>query len=120
MSNVKEEKRINRHTRIRKKLFGSQARPRLCVHRSLKNLRVQVVDDTTGKVLFGKSTLAKEVKSKAAYGGNIKAAEILGEALGREAIKRGIQQIAFDRGGYPYHGRIKALVEAARKTGLQF
>ena len=120
MLNLKEQKRIYRHRRTRKTVTGLPNRPRLCVHRSLKNLRVQVIDDTTGKVLFGKSTLAKDVRGKAAYGGNVKAAELLGEALAQEALKRGIQQVAFDRGGYPYHGRIKALAEAARKNGLQF
>ena len=120
MLSIKEEKRINRHERIRKVITGTTERPRICVHRSLKNLSVQVVDDTSGKILFGKSTLAKDLRTKVPYGGNIKAAEALGEALAKEAIKRGIKQVSFDRGGYPYHGRIKAMAEAARKTGLTF
>ena len=120
MLNVKEQQRIYRHERIRRDLSGTAERPRLCLHRSLNNLQAQIVDDTAGKVLVGKSTLAKEIKSKAKSGGNISAASVLGAALAAEAIKKGIKQVAFDRGGYLYHGRIKAFAEAARKAGLEF
>ena len=120
MLNVKEQQRIYRHERIRKDLSGTTQRPRLCLHRSLNNLQAQIVDDSSGKVLIGKSTLAKDVKSKAKSGGNIGAASILGEALAAEAIKKGIKKVAFDRGGYLDHGRIKAFAEAARKAGLEF
>jgi large subunit ribosomal protein L18 len=120
MLDVKEQQRIFRHQRIRKDLSGTPDRPRLCLHRTLNNLQAQIVDDLAGKVLLGKSTLAKDVKSKAKTGGNISAATLLGEALAQEAIKKGIKKVAFDRGGYLYHGRIKAFAEAARKAGLEF
>jgi len=120
MLNIKEQQRIYRHDRIRKGSTGTPERPRLCVHRSLNNLQAQIVDDIAGKVLIGKSTLAKDVKTKAQKGGNVNAATILGEALAAEAIKKGIKKVAFDRGGYLYHGRIKAFAEAARKAGLEF
>jgi large subunit ribosomal protein L18 len=120
MLNIKEQQRIYRHERIRDGLIGTAQRPRLCLHRSLNNLQAQIIDDSAGKVLLGKSTLAKDVKSKAKTGGNISAATVLGEALASEAIKKGIKKVAFDRGGYLYHGRIKAFAEAARKAGLEF
>jgi large subunit ribosomal protein L18 len=120
MLNVKEQQRIYRHERIRKDLMGTSERPRLCLHRSLNNLQAQIVDDLSGKVLIGKSTLAKDVKSESNTGGNVGAATVLGEALANEAIKKGIKKVAFDRGGYLYHGRIKAFAEAARKAGLEF
>ena len=120
MLNIKEVKRVYRHERIRKGISGSTERPRLCLHRSLNNLQAQIIDDTVGKVLIGKSTLAKDVKSKVKAGGNVKAATALGEALAAEALKKGIKKVAFDRGGYLYHGRIKAFAEAARKGGLEF
>ena len=120
MLNIKEQQRIYRHERIRDGLKGTPERPRLCVHRSLNNLQAQIVDDSAGKILIGKSTLAKDVKSKLKSGGNVNAAGILGEALAAEAIKKGIKKVAFDRGGYLYHGRIKAFAEAARKAGLEF
>lgn len=120
MLNVKEQQRIYRHERIRKELVGTPDRPRLCLHRSLNNLQAQIIDDSVGKVLIGKSTLAKDVKSKSKTGGNVGAAVILGEALALEAIKKGIKKVAFDRGGYLYHGRIKAFAEAARRAGLEF
>ncbi len=120
MLNIKEQQRIYRHQRIRDGLIGTSQRPRLCLHRSLNNLQAQIVDDSAGKVLIGKSTLAKDVKAKAKSGGNVGAASILGEVLAAEAIKKGIKKVAFDRGGYLYHGRIKAFAEAARKAGLEF
>ena|ERR1035437_3381066 len=120
MLNIKEQQRIFRHQRIRNGLSGTTQRPRLCLHRSLNNLQAQIVDDSAGKVLIGKSTLAKDVKAKSKTGGNVSAASILGEVLAAEAIKKGIKKVAFDRGGYLYHGRIKAFAEAARKAGLEF
>jgi len=120
MLNIKEQQRIHRHQRIRARLSGTSARPRMCLHRSLNNLQAQIVDDAQGTVLVGKSTLAKDVKTKAKSGGNVGAATILGEVLAAEAIKKGIKKVAFDRGGYLYHGRIKAFAEAARKGGLEF
>ncbi len=120
MLNIKEQQRIFRHQRIRNGLNGTPERPRLCLHRSLNNLQAQIIDDSAGKVLLGKSTLAKDVKSKSKTGGNVNAAGVLGEILALEAIKKGIKKVAFDRGGYLYHGRIKAFAEAARRAGLEF
>ena len=117
---AKEFKRNLRHTRLRKKLSGTPAQPRLCVHRSLKNLEAQVIDDSSGKVLFGMSTLAKEMRTKMKSGGNVKAAEEFGKAFAAEATKRGIKKICFDRGGYVYHGRVKAFADALRKSGMEF
>lgn len=116
----KEIQRTYRHTRIRKKISGSSERPRLCVHRSLNNFYAQIVDDSQRKVLFGMSTLNKAMKDKLKAGGNIGAATQLGEAFAAEAKKKGVSKVSFDRGGYPYHGRIKAFAEAAREGGLEF
>jgi len=92
----------------------------LCVHRSLNHLYAQIIDDTQGKVLFGLSTLDKNLRSQLKQGGDILAASRLGEALASQAKDRGIKKVAFDRGGYLYHGRIKAFAEAVRKGGLEF
>lgn len=119
-TNIREVKRVYRHQRIRKVVSGTTERPRLCLHRSLKNLSVQIVDDLTGKVLLGMSTLNKDVKKKCQYGGNIAAAAILGEIFAGQAKEQGISKICFDRGGYLYHGRVKAFAEAARNAGLEF
>ncbi|MBF0490007.1 MAG: 50S ribosomal protein L18 [Candidatus Omnitrophica bacterium] len=120
MLNIKEQQRIYRHERIRRNMAGDSLRPRLCVHKSLNNFQAQIVDDSSGKVLLGKSTLAKDIRSKIKSGGNVNAAEMLGEAFASQAIKQGITKVCFDRGGYLYHGRIKAFAEAARKAGLEF
>lgn len=120
MISVKEHKRNFRHQRIRKSISGTSERPRLCLHRSLNNLQAQIIDDTSGKIIMGKSTMAKDVRAKSKTGGNISAAALLGETLAAEAVKKGITKVSFDRGGYLYHGRIKAFAEAARKAGLEF
>jgi large subunit ribosomal protein L18 len=120
MISVNEHKRISRHERIRKTITGTTERPRLCVHRSIKNMQAQIIDDATGKVLIGKSTLAKDLRNKIKYAGNVSGAAVLGEALAAEAVKKGIKKVSFDRGGYLYHGRVKAFAEAARKGGLEF
>ncbi|HQP11029.1 MAG TPA: 50S ribosomal protein L18 [Candidatus Omnitrophota bacterium] len=119
-SRDKELKRVGRHERIRKKVVGTGEQPRMCVHRSLANLYVQLVDDTKGKVLFGMSTRAKDISGKIKSGGNITAAALLGEAFAAEAKKKGIKKVCFDRGGYLYHGRVKAFAEGARKGGMEF
>ena len=117
---LKELKRFSRHKRIRKQMAGTQEQPRLCVHRSLKNLQAQIIDDSTGNVLLGISTLNKDVRSKLKNAGNIKGASLLGEVLAAEAKSNGITKVCFDRSGYCYHGRIKAFADAARKNGLEF
>ncbi len=114
------EGRKRRHLRIRKKIFGSSQRPRLVVFRSLKNLFAQAIDDEKSHTLFSCSTLNKEVREKISYGGNIKAAQILGEIFARKANEKGITKVVFDRAGFYYHGRIKAFCETIRKEGLEF
>jgi len=119
----RELKRIGRHQRIRKKIAGTSDHPRLCVHRSLNNFYAQLVDDSVGNVLFGISTREKSVSKKIKSGGNIPAipaATILGESFAAVAQKKGIKKVCFDRGGYLYHGRVKAFAEAARKGGMEF
>ena len=120
MSKIKEQKRFYRHKRIRLKVQGTSEQPRLCLHRSLKNLSAVIVDDGVRKTLFSISTLDKTFKTKMKNGSNIKAAELLGEAVAVKAQEKGIKKVCFDRGGYLYHGRIKAFAEAARKGGLEF
>lgn len=116
----KEYLRIRRHKSARKSLNGDTERPRLSVHRSLKNLSAQVIDDTKQSTLFSMSTNDKEVKAKFAYGGNIKAAAFFGEIFAKKAVEKGITKVVFDRSGYLYHGRVKAFADSARKGGLQF
>ncbi|MCC6758110.1 MAG: 50S ribosomal protein L18 [Candidatus Omnitrophica bacterium] len=109
-----------RHERVRKDVVGTPTRPRLCVHRSLNNLIAQIVDDSSRKVLFGVSTQSKDLRKKFKSGGNVEAASMLGEVVAQKAKKEGITKVSFDRGGYLYHGRVKAFAEAARKGGLEF
>ena len=116
----KELKRVGRHQRIRKKVAGTSDQPRLCVHRSLNNFYAQVIDDSIGKVLFGMSTEEKTISKKIKYGGNVNAASALGNAFAVEIQKKGIKKICFDRGGYLYHGRVKAFADAVRKGGMEF
>ncbi len=92
----------------------------MCVHRSLKNFKVQIIDDSTGKVMMGLSTLNKDVSGSVKNGGNIAAAAHLGGVFAAEAKKKGIKSVCFDRGGYIYHGRVKAFAEAAREAGMEF
>ena len=114
---AKSVARVRRHERVRAKISGTAERPRLCVFRSNKNIAVQVIDDAAGNTLVAASTLDKEVKTKAS---NIEAAKEVGELIAKRAIKAGIKNVVFDRGGYIYHGKIKALAEAAREAGLEF
>lgn len=113
-------KRIRRHRRIRKKILGTKVRPRLCVYRGLSNIQAQLIDDINEKTLASASTQEKEIKKKIPYGGNAKAASALGEILAEQAKKIGISEVVFDRAGFRYHGRLKALAEACRKHGLKF
>ncbi len=112
--------RYRRHLRVRAKVKGTATRPRLCVFRSLNHIYAQVIDDSRGHALASASTLDPEVKSVA--DGKTKAArsELVGSSVAKRALSQGINQVAFDRGGYKYHGRVKALAEAARQDGLKF
>ncbi|HEX9748695.1 MAG TPA: 50S ribosomal protein L18 [Methylomirabilota bacterium] len=109
-----------RHLRIRARVIGTPERPRLAVFRSLNHIYAQVVDDTTGRTLAAVDSRAPDFRQKAKAGGNVAAAKIVGELLAQRAKARGITQVVFDRGGYQYHGRVKALAEAARAAGLAF
>ena len=106
--------------RIRKKVEGSSSRPRLAVFRSDKHIYVQAIDDVAGKTLASASSAEKELRGKAARGGNVEAAKAIGEAIAERLKSKGIATVVFDRGGYLYHGRVKALAEAAREAGLKF
>lgn len=106
-----------RHERVREKIVGTPERPRLAVFRSNKGIYAQIIDDTNGNTLACASTLDKEVKTKAS---NIEAAKEIGALIAARAIKANIKNVVFDRGGYIYHGKVKALAEAAREAGLEF
>ena len=118
--NKKELSRLKRHRRIRMKMQGTGAKPRLVVKRSLNNLSAQIIDDAENKVLFAFSTDNKEFKKKIGNSGNIKAASAFGEVFSKLAKEKGISKIVFDRAGYLYHGRIKTFAESLRKGGLEF
>jgi large subunit ribosomal protein L18 len=122
MDKAKEKRlaRQRRHARVRKRVYGTGGRPRLSVFRSLKHIHAQVIDDVRGHTLVAASTLDAEVRPE--LGGKNKAqqAAIVGEVLARRALAAGIEQVVFDRGGCQYHGRVKALAEAAREGGLEF
>jgi large subunit ribosomal protein L18 len=120
MENKREISRAKRHQRIRLRIHGTPMMPRLIVHRSLKNISGQIIDDTSNKTIFSLSTQYSEVKEKFPCAGNIKAAVFFGEVFARKAKEKGIIKIVFDRAGYLYHGRIKAFADALRKAGLQF
>ena len=115
----RNDKRLVRHDRVRKNLFGTPEKPRMCVFRSAKNIFVQVIDDVNGNTLASASTLDKDVKSQAVYGGNKEAAKLVGEAIAKRALDKGITEVAFDRGGFLYHGRVKELADGARGAGLK-
>ena len=112
--------RLNRHRRVRGKVSGTAQRPRLCVYRSLSNISAQVIDDVKGVTLASASSVDKELKTKLSHGGNIEAAKVVGEALAKRALKAGVKDCVFDRGGFLYHGRVEALADAAREAGLNF
>jgi large subunit ribosomal protein L18 len=115
----KNEKRGYVHVRIRKKLQGTSERPRLNVYRSLNHIYVQVIDDLNGKTLVSAST-AEGKKEERRTGGNVAAAKAIGKTIAERAKAKGVTKVVFDRGGYLYHGRVKALADAAREAGLQF
>ena len=114
----RNEARKARHARIRNKISGTSQLPRLCVFRSLKNISVQIIDDEKGVTLVSASSLDKDLKI--ANGGNIEASKLVGAEIAKKAKKAKINKVVFDRGGYLYHGRVKALADAARENGLEF
>ena len=110
--------REKKHRSIRRKIVGTAERPRLSVYRSLKNIFVQIIDDSTGTTLVSASTIEKGAKIE--NGSNIEAAKQIGERIAKKALEKGITTVVFDRGGYIYTGRIKAIADAAREAGLKF
>lgn len=119
MAFTKEQRRKRRHFSLRKRVSGTPERPRLVVHRSLKHIYAQIIDDTSGTTLATASTLTPEVAKGLKTTGNIKAAEAVGKHLAGLAKEKGIERVVYDRGGNLYHGRIKALADGAREGGLQ-
>ena len=112
--------RIRRHLRVRRKVSGTASRPRLCVFRSLKHIYAQVIDDELGHTLASASTLDPEIRSEARTKRKAEAAKLVGQLVAKRALERGTTTVVFDRGGYKYHGRVKAVAEAAREAGLKF
>ncbi len=115
---TRSQRRHRRHLRVRKKVHGTDQRPRLAVHRSLKHVYAQLIDDVSGRTLLGVSDQAKDVSVK--EGGKVGASFAVGKLVAERAVAAGIKQVVFDRGGYPYHGRVKAVADGARKGGLEF
>ena len=120
MKMTTREARIRKHHRIRKKISGSAERPRLAVYRSLKQIYVQAIDDQTGNTIAAASTTEPEFKGQKKGGGNIEAAKAVGAYIAKRLLEKGISQAVFDRGGFMYHGRVKALADSAREAGLKF
>ena len=116
----KDTARRRIHVRIRTRLSGRAQLPRLSVFRSINHIYAQIVDDTRGQTLVSASTRDKEVRTTLKTGGNIAAAKVVGQTLAKRASAAGISHVVFDRGGYAYHGRVKALADAAREAGLKF
>ncbi|MBI5369352.1 MAG: 50S ribosomal protein L18 [Planctomycetes bacterium] len=112
--------RERRHQRAKRNMLGTPERPRLSVYRSLTNIYAQVIDDTAGSTLVAASSQSKDLREAVKYGGNVAAAKVVGKAVAQAALGKGIKKVVFDRGGYMYHGRVKALAEAARAAGLSF
>ena len=113
----RNETRADIHKRIRKRMAGTPERPRLAVFRSLNHIYVQVIDDQQGHTLVSAASTEKDLKAK---GGNMEGAKVIGKAVAERAQEKGIKKVVFDRGGYQYHGRVKALADAARQAGLEF
>lgn len=114
----KDDIRIRIHTRIRRKVKGSEVRPRLAVFRSLNHIYAQVIDDAKGHTVASASSVEKDAGVKA--GGNVAGAKQIGKLVAERAKEKGVKKVVFDRGGYLYHGRVKALADAAREAGLEF
>ena len=120
MSQKRRESRVRRHRRLRRKLEGTGEVPRMAVHRTIKHVYVQFVDDATGKSLGGTSTLDPKVRDQVAGKSKTEGSKLVGQRAAEIAKEKGIERVAFDRGGNVYHGRIRALAESAREAGLKF
>ena len=112
--------RLNKHRKLRNRFSGTAERPRLAVFRSNNHMYAQIIDDTVGNTLVSASTLQKDVKAELEKTNNVEAAAYLGTVIAKKAIEKGITSVVFDRGGFIYHGKIKALADAAREAGLNF
>ena len=120
---TKDDRRVRIQLRQRKRISGTKERPRLSVFRSVTHIYAQVIDDLTGETLVSASTVEPAVKGaldKTARGGNLKGAEAIGKVIAERSIEKGIKRVVFDRSGFLYHGRIRAVADAARKAGLEF
>ena len=116
----RSEGRVNKHRKLRNRFSGTAERPRLAVFRSNNHMYAQIIDDTVGNTLVSASTLQKDVKAELEKTNNVEAAAYLGTVIAKKAIEKGITSVVFDRGGFIYHGKIKALADAAREAGLNF
>jgi large subunit ribosomal protein L18 len=116
----KKDSRVKRHIRIRKKISGTAARPRLAVYRSNRYMYVQVINDENGTTIASASSLEKDLREKFAGKVNVEVAKTVGKLIAERAIAKGVKSVVFDRGGYIYHGKIKALADSARESGLDF
>ncbi|OUP48938.1 50S ribosomal protein L18 [Lachnoclostridium sp. An181] len=114
------EVRVNKHRKLRNRFSGTAERPRLAVFRSNNHMYAQIIDDTVGNTLVSASTLQKDVKAELEKTNNVDAAAYLGTVIAKKAIEKGIKTVVFDRGGFIYHGKVKALADAAREAGLEF
>ena len=117
---AKNKARQARKARVRREVQGTGERPRLTVYKSLKHIYAQIVDDATGQTLATASTMGRDLREILKKTADVEAAKLVGQAIGRKALSRDIKKVVFDRNGYPYHGRVKALADAAREAGLQF
>ncbi len=117
---ARSEVRKKKHLRIRNRFSGTPERPRLAVFRSNKHMYAQVIDDVAGNTLCAASTVEKGVRSELKYTDNVEAAQYLGTVIAKRALEKGVKEVVFDRGGFIYHGKVKALAEAAREAGLVF
>ena len=116
----RSEVRVNKHRKLRNRFSGTAERPRLAVFRSNNHMYAQIIDDTVGNTLVSASTLQKDVKAELEKTNNVEAAAYLGTVIAKKAIEKGITSVVFDRGGFIYHGKIKALADEAREAGLNF
>ena len=116
----RSEVRVNKHRKLRNRFSGTAERPRLAVFRSNNHMYAQIIDDTVGNTLVSASTLQKDVKANLEKTNNVDAAAYLGTVIGKKAVEAGIKEVVFDRGGFIYQGKIKALADAAREAGLNF
>ena len=118
--NIRKKARLKRKKRIRKNVSGTAQRPRLCVFRSLQHIYAQIIDDTAGNTLVSASSLEKEVVDHDKFASKVTMADFVGKLVGKRAVAKGIDKVVFDRNGFLYHGRVKAVSDGARESGLNF